>query len=282
MWQIEDRALVNNATRPRFSLSITYEMEGIPMKQNGHVTAVHQDGARPFSSRPKEGVSASAPRKPLALVVFLENVGHIAGLNLPAWAMNAIDFVTEEYAKLLLRLLHADRYYDRIVILEDEQATGIELANVLLRTSLTHRIDLLLLVHGLEKSLVGHKNQEFVDAAVFEPLVQAYGKNPALLDLRVVYGVNCYGASLAPTWLALGAEIVNGAVGVNWLPEPSLSLFLRAWLGGESFSRAVSHSHEVALKTGRLLWPAGDRDENPRIAGSRQIIFGRRDLRIWD
>ena len=40
-----------------------------------------------------------------ALLVVLENVGHISGLDLPAWAMSIVDNVTEEYAKLVLRLL---------------------------------------------------------------------------------------------------------------------------------------------------------------------------------
>ena len=51
-------------------------------------------------------------QKPLALVVFLENVGHIAGLKLPQWLMDGIDFVTEEYAKILLHLYGAYRRYD--------------------------------------------------------------------------------------------------------------------------------------------------------------------------
>ena len=63
-------------------------------------------------------------QKPLALVVFLENVGHIQGIPLPQWAQNVIDFVTEEYAKLLLRLYGAYRRYRRVIILEDREATG--------------------------------------------------------------------------------------------------------------------------------------------------------------
>lgn len=52
-------------------------------------------------------------KKPLALVVFLENGGNISGVTLPKWAMNLLDYVTEEYAKGLLRLLGAYRRYDR-------------------------------------------------------------------------------------------------------------------------------------------------------------------------
>ena len=69
-----------------------------------------------FSARPVGG-------RPLALIVFLENVGYINGVKLPRWAMAAIDWATEEYAKLLLRLLGAHRRYDRVIILEDAAAT---------------------------------------------------------------------------------------------------------------------------------------------------------------
>ncbi len=219
--------------------------------------------------------------KPLALLVLLENVGHIAGLNLPQWAMNTIDFVTEEYAKARLWQLGAYRHYDHVVILEDAQATGDQLVTALLDLSRTHRVDQLLLVHGQVGALVGHRGNHHIDHTVFDSLRQIYAHDPTCLDLRMIYGVNCYGASLAPTWLDLGATVVNGAVGVNWLPEPSLTLFLKSWLGGAPYSQAVTDSHTWALKAGKLLWPnSPNGDENPRITGSRQIIYGHRDLTI--
>jgi hypothetical protein len=223
---------------------------------------------------------SSAP-KPLALVVLLENVGHIAGVKIPQWTMDTIDFVTEEYAKWLLKRLGAHQRYDRVVILEDEQVTGKEMTDTLIQTSQTHRVDQLLLVHGQQHSLVGYRGKAHVDGAVFKPLLRAYEQDPRLLDLRMVYGLNCYGASLAPVWIQLGACAVNGAIGVNWLPEPSLSLFLRGWLNGASYSQAVAHSHSWAIRVGKRIWQDNaDGSDHPRIAGSRQIIYGRRDLTI--
>ncbi len=219
--------------------------------------------------------------KPLALVVFLENVGYINGVNLPRWAMAAIDWTTEEYAKLLLRLLGAHRRYDHIAILEDAQATGENLVRALVELSVTHTVDQLLLVHGQDRCLVGYKGREFVDAAVLNPLVARCAQDTSLLDLRVVYGLNCYGASLASIWLALGAQAVSGAWGVNWLPEPSLSLFLRKWLNGSPFSEAVGYSFRRARAVGRLLWrDRANGSEHPNIAGSRQIVYGLRDVTI--
>jgi len=238
----------------------------------------------PQASRPSAnlpGSAAPAAGKPLALIVFLENVGHIHGVNLPQWAMTAIDWLTEEYAKLLLRLFGAYHRYHRVVILEDDAATAANLTRALIDVSATHTVDQLLLVHGQERCLIGYKGRKLVDAAAFDQLLARYVENTSLLDLRMVYGLNCYGASLAPTWLALGAQAVNGAHAVNWLPEPSLSLFLRKWLNGAPFSEAVGYSARRARAIGKLIWrDRADGSEHPYITGSRQIVYGRRDVTI--
>lgn len=219
--------------------------------------------------------------KPRALVVFLENVGHISGIDLPQWVMDIIDYVTEEYAKLVLRLFGAYRRYDRVVILEDDKATGLQLGRALLDTSATHQIDLLLLVHGLESCLIGCRGKEYVGRETFTPLLDAVAEDPGAVDLRMVYGLNCYGASLAPTWQALGADVANGAIGVNWLPEPSLSVFLWHWLRGKPYTYAVGRSYTWATRVARWLLPAqADGRDHPMILSSQQIISGRGDLTI--
>lgn len=224
---------------------------------------------------------ATAPTAPTALIVLLENVGHIQGISLPRLANQTIDFVTEEYAKLMLWWHGAYTAYDRVIILEDERATGPELAAALTDASRDHVVDLFLLVHGRPGALVGCRGQVDIGPETFQPLLAAYRADPSLVRLRVVFGVNCYGASLAPVWLALGARAVNGAAGVNWLPEPSISVFLRHWLAGDSFSRAVQRSHRVALRWGTRIWRApAPHTDHPKIAGSRQAIFGRADVTI--
>ena len=130
--------------------------------------------------------------KPLALVVFLENVGHVASLRLPRWVTASIDFVTEEYAKVLLRTYGAYSHYDRINILEDEHATGPELADALLAASRTHTVDVLLLVHGHAGVLVGHRGRHFVGAETFDALRARRNADPAALNLRMVYGCLLY------------------------------------------------------------------------------------------
>lgn len=228
-----------------------------------------------------ERANDSASHTKLALVVFLENVGHIQGVPLPHFATQLIDFVTEEYAKLLLRLYGAYRRYDQVIILEDDRATGPQLVAALIEASREHTVDLLLLVHGRPGALVGCRGQMDVGRETFEPLVEKVRQEPGLVNLRMVFGLNCYGTSLAPTWLALGAKAVNGAIGVNWLPEPSLSIFLRNWLKGKPYSVAFQRSHQTALRWGSRIWrSAPDGRDHPKIAGSRQAIFGISDITI--
>lgn len=218
--------------------------------------------------------------KPRALVVFLENVGHIAGLRLPRWVMAAIDWSTEEYAKLLLHLYGAHRRYDRVVILEDDDAIGPKLTEALLDASRTHRVDVLLLAHGHEGILVGYRGREMVGDETFGALQRIYADAPERLDLRAVYGLNCYGLSLAWRWLALGAQSANGATGVNWFPEPSLSVFLRNWLRGEPYSVAVERSNQSAERWWRHILRAPRDHEHPWITSSRQVVVGSRDVTI--
>lgn len=233
------------------------------------------------ASLPATSPAGSLGPKPLALVVFLENVGHILGINLPAWVMSIIDYSTEEYAKLMLRLHGAYRRYDKVVILEDDRATGPDLVQALVETSRTHRVDLLLLVHGQEGALVGYKGEVMVGMETFEPLIAAYRQDPSLLDLRMVYGLNCYGATLAQTWIDLGAEAVNGSAGVNWFPEPSLSIFLRKWLGGRPYSEAVCRSNDLSSRVwGRILPAQKGRPVHPWVESSRQMVYGRTDPTI--
>ena len=233
------------------------------------------------SSSPSGPGAPPSPSKPIALIVLLENVGHVAGVSLPRWAMSVIDFLTEEYAKFLLQRYGAYRAYDSVTILEDSQATGANLSGAILRLSRTHRIDLLLLVHGKQGKLVGYRGQEMIGSETFESLLDRRQQDPAAVDLRMVFGLNCYGASLTDVWIRLGATVVNGAPGVNWLPEPTLSVFLRNWLGGQPFTVAVMRSNGHARRWGGRVWRGSTPgQEHPKIKSSRQMVYGAKDITI--
>jgi hypothetical protein len=139
-------------------------------------------------------------------------------------------------------------------------------------------VDLLMLVHGQEGFACGH-GEHRVGADFFEGMHQLHDAGLAPFNLRAVYQMNCYGQSLADAWLDLGARAVNGSVGVNWLPEPSLSVFLRSWLGGKTFGEAIARSQKVASRALGLAWRSRDGLPHPRIASSSMAVFGDEDLR---
>lgn len=223
---------------------------------------------------------STPPPPPLGLVVFLENIGHISGLTLPPWLMNVIDFVAEEYTKIMLRLQGIHRRYDRVWILEDTRATGPDLRANLIGASRTHRVDVLVLSHGMPDEILGYKGLR-IGCETFDPLIAEYQENPALLNLRVVWQMNCYGMSMAETWRNLGAIGVNGSIGVNWLPEPAMSFFLHDWMHGYSYSEAVARSSTRAQAWwSRIYKPTPERQLNQRLQSSRQVVMGSHDVRF--
>lgn len=212
------------------------------------------------------------PESPV-LLVFLENAGHAGGLVLPRWASRVLDWTTEEYGKLAVRL-QGRRRYRQIVVLEDEKATASRLLHALLDAQ-NSVVDVLLLVHGQVGYACGHGDDR-VGADFFAALRQLRTAGVARFQLRAVYQMNCYGESLAEEWLSIGAQAVNGAVGVNWLPEPSLSVFLHDWLGGQSFGAAIRHSNAVASRALGQVWRGAP---HPKIASSQMLVFGDKELR---
>lgn len=220
-------------------------------------------------------------RSPTVLLVFLENGGRVGGLDLPPWASQALDRFTQAYGRAAV-WLQARRHYDRIVVLEEEQATAAHLWQALLDAG-EATVDVLMLVHGQPGYACGHGDGR-VGADFFAGLRQLRSAGLAPFRLRAVYQMNCYGETLAPEWLSLGAQAVNGSEGVNWLPEPSLSLFLRGWLGGRSFEEAVQDSYRAASRVLGLVWRpqptrAGLRQPHDKIASSRMAVYGDGALR---
>jgi len=210
---------------------------------------------------------------PVALVVFLENLGHIAGMQIPLWLMRVIDYVAEEYVKIALRAQGVFRRYDRVLILEDERATGPDLRAALVALSRTHVVDLLVLSHGSPEALIGHQGRP-ITAQSFAPLIAQVQRDPSTVRLRAVWQMNCHGVTLLKTWQALGARSVCGTPGVNWLPEPSLSLFMRHWLRGELFSHAVARSGSGAEGLWRRIYRHKGHGVHPRLESSRPIVYG--------
>ncbi|MEZ4770927.1 MAG: hypothetical protein R2844_21230 [Caldilineales bacterium] len=219
-------------------------------------------------------VIAATGEKP-TLIVFLENGGRVAGVDLPRWASRLLDWTTEEYGKLAVRA-QARRHYREIVVLEDERATGYQLLQAMLDAG-DREMDILMLVHGQTGYACGCDGRR-VGADFFAALRGLRAARLARFRLRAVYQMNCYGESLAQEWLSIGAQAVNGAIGVNWLPEPSLSVFLNGWLGGRPYGDAVQRSNQVASRALGQVW-RGHSAPHPKIASSQMLVFGDKELR---
>lgn len=234
-------------------------------------------------SASKQALAPPASHSPATvLVVFLENGGRVGGIDLPAWASLALDRFSQGYARTVV-WLQARRHYDRIVALEEEQATAAHLWQALLDAG-DAVADVMMLVHGQAGYACGHGDNQ-VGADFFAGLRSLRAAGLAQFHLRAVYQMNCYGQSLAPEWLSLGAQAVNGSVGINWLPEPSLSVFLRNWLGGATFEQAVQRSYRAASRVLGLVWRpkasrAGMSQPHDKIVSSRMEVFGDGALRI--
>lgn len=204
-------------------------------------------------------------------------------MRLPTWLSALLDWVTEEYAKLTVRL-QTRKHYDRIVVLEDERATAVHLWHALLVAGASGAtvVDVLMLVHGQPGYACGYKLDQ-VGPDFFDGLRRLQAAGVVRLNLRAVYQMNCYGETLAGEWLSLGAQAVNGSIGINWLPEPSLSLFLNHWLRGNSFGQAVDRSYQGASRLLGLVWRPrydadGRRHSHDKIASSQMLVFGDREL----
>ena len=118
-------------------------------------------------------------------------------------------------------------------------------------------------------------------ADFFAAIRQLQAAGLARFRLRAIYQMNCYGQTLGEEWLSIGAQAVNGAVGVNWLPEPSLSVFLNGWLGGRQFGDSVRRSNRVASRVLGLVW-RGRGEMHPKIASSQMVVFGNAGLTIGE
>ncbi len=219
----------------------------------------------------------SIPRR-RSLVVFLENGGAFGHLNLPPALSRALDYWSERGARSMLSMLGTDRHWQEIRILEDQRARPDELLSTLVGISQQAVADLLVLTHGLPEGAVGWQGA-CLDQGFLDELQAVRVGHGLPMHLGCVYTIACHSASQADAWLAAGAQAVNGVLGENWLPVPTLPLFLARWQRGATFGEAALTAHLRALHWARGL--AG-RDETwqGRIEASRQMVAGRRDVRL--
>lgn len=108
-----------------------------------------------------------------------------------------------------------------------------------------YKTDLYIFSHGWSKHFRTSKGTYGENTSVSSAYLQANVK-PG--HLRAVWGCNCYGGTLAPTWAALGADVSAGARGVGFYPT-QFGGFIDTWKGGSTFGAAVSGAITPLVRT---------------------------------
>lgn len=134
-------------------------------------------------------------------------------------------------------------YYEKVVVLTDQQATFANFKqNVEGLNKAGYRIDILLDVHGCGDSSVLNNGPCTKNKLLFaKPLRgsdDSYEITPAILEglnggqpmnLNAVYMTSCWGSRFNKSWMKLGAKAVNGSQELNYYVIASPLLFLHYW-----------------------------------------------------
>ena len=134
------------------------------------------------------------------------------------------------------------QFFGDVVTLRDGTSSYNDLKNKLLDLSRNNRIiDLFVLTHGSGDfiSVPGGINSDRIRAMKTE-----LGRP---LSLRSVYMMNCVGSSLNQAWIDAGAKASSGAIGNNYLPEPSMFFFWQNWKAGQTFESAVTSAYRQTI-----------------------------------
>lgn len=133
-------------------------------------------------------------------------------------------------------------FYSEVVILRAGSATYQDLKSNLIRLSKAKKItDVFILTHGGKDSI-------WVKASISGNDIRAIKtENGGPLTIRSVYMMNCVGSSMNQAWLDAGAKTSSGAIGNNYLPEPTMFFFWSNWKEGQTFETAVTGAYRKTI-----------------------------------
>lgn len=224
----------------------------------GVASSLSYSWAQPFSAQDR------------VLVILIDNGG--IDLGIPAlvdqllslvpgsilipddYRQNLIGYIRDKIKSLTDNLLESlelsvNRYaaakpdfFGDVVILRDGTASYQDLKDRLLALSRAGKIvDLFILTHGW-KDLISVAGQ--IDSQKIRSMKAENGKP---LSIRSVYMMNCVGASLNQAWIDAGAKVSSGALGINYLPEPTMYFFWQNWKEGQTFENAVTSAYRKTI-----------------------------------
>lgn len=170
------------------------------------------------------------------------------------WLNEQTDFALEAAITANNSLVNTQNKYDRVVILEDNDAVPDRVLASIRQLAPQYVIDVHVLTHGDSERFVGYQGVSFNANNFFNVL--ATEKQAGLpLYLRAVYQMNCRGGTLKDNWRALGAVTVNGTVGTNLNNMPHQYFhYLDKWLKGSGSSDAANDAFAEAAVYSRPIY----------------------------
>lgn len=108
-----------------------------------------------------------------------------------------------------------------------------------------YEVDLYVFSHGWNKKFRVSNGTYGDNGTVSSSYLEANVKHPCL---RAVWQCNCYGSTMNPTWVKLGAKAAAGSRFVNFYPT-RFAGFMNAWKGGATFAEALSSSDTALIRT---------------------------------
>jgi hypothetical protein len=153
-------------------------------------------------------------------------------------------------------------YYDKSVLLKDDfNSIGPTKPTVLLKPNMKvflkqivtltkegYFIDICFFTHGNEDKIY-FANNEVLTSSILKSELAFSKTGHNIFPIRIVHGVHCYGHSLNPTWLALGAKVAVGAKKVNFFPNKHNG-FANEWKKGDvSVDEALQKSNTESAST---------------------------------
>jgi len=204
---------------------------------------------------------------------------------MPTASLTFFYFGEDSYLRTLAQetvaLHHAVEGYDRAIVLKHDTDAGpfemskraeeaADVVDLPTRANLVkylnelagsgHVTDLFIFSHGLSGRFLC-SNGAFGDNGW---VTDRYLQNSVLpLHLRAVWGCNCYGSSLNPTWLGLGAKVCAGARYVNFYPTRWAG-FIKRWKDGERFGAAVYRSDTALVHSPAQAFMLADAASRPK------------------
>lgn len=235
------------------------------------------------------------------MIVLQENGGSLIfleGFSIPVQTKSTIeqtiDGMAETFMSFKAKLQGAGKY-QRIINLTDAACTRANLLQHLITESKNGNIvDLYIFGHGLteELSLKNEKLSGGTGGNIRSLLTDARNREGKTFQfsLRLVYMVNCFGASVNDDWQAIGADASVGSRCINWMPEPMATLFAQKFVQeNKTVQVAAAESHAAAS----VAWyvpgaplgyydddkhsPCGGRNafetSQPIVGGNQQLKF---------